>query len=189
MVDHDIFQLKKALTTKLNLEMGIAPDIVAIALDVVPHDVCLVPENRQEVTTEGGLDCASSFDRLLPIVTSLRDRGIRVSLFIDPDTAQVESTARLGAEFIELHTGAYANAANPEPELARLHEAAVLAGKLGLRVNAGHGLNYTNVGPICELPGIEELNIGHSIISRAVFSGLAEAVRTMADLVSRPLRK
>jgi pyridoxine 5-phosphate synthase len=183
--DRDIFELRERITTKLNLEMGLSEDIVQIALRVKPHDVCLVPENRQEVTTEGGLDCAGQMGRLRVVVTRLQDAGARVSLFIDPEEHQLRAAAELRAEFVELHTGAYANAlgAEREREIEKLRQGAQLALALGLRVNAGHGLNYENTAAILALPGLEELNIGHSIISRAVSVGLDQAVREMCRLV------
>jgi pyridoxine 5-phosphate synthase len=183
--DRDIFELRERITTKLNLEMGLSEDIVQIALRVKPHDVCLVPENRQEVTTEGGLDCAGQMGRLRVVVTQLQDAGARVSLFIDPEEHQLRAAAELRAEFVELHTGAYANAVGVarDRELEKLHHGAQLALALGLRVNAGHGLNYENTAAILALPGLEELNIGHSIISRAVSVGLDQAVREMCRLV------
>jgi pyridoxine 5-phosphate synthase len=183
--DRDIFELRERITTKLNLEMGLSEDIVQIALRVKPHDVCLVPENRQEVTTEGGLDCAGQMGRLRVVVTQLQDAGARVSLFIDPEEHQLRAAAALRAEFVELHTGAYANALGVarDRELEKLRHGAQLALALGLRVNAGHGLNYENTAAILALPGLEELNIGHSIISRAVSVGLDQAVREMCRLV------
>ena len=183
--DRDIFELRERITTKLNLEMGLSEDIVQIALRVKPHDVCLVPENRQEVTTEGGLDCAGQMERLRVVVTRLQDAGVRVSLFIDPEEHQLRAAAELRAEFVELHTGAYANAlgVSRDRELENLRHGAQLALDLGLRVNAGHGLNYENTAAILALPGLEELNIGHSIISRAVSVGLHQAVREMCRLV------
>lgn len=185
--DRDIFELRERITTKLNLEMGLSEDIVQIALRVKPHDVCLVPENRQEVTTEGGLDCAGQMGRLQVVVTQLQDAGARVSLFIDPEEHQLRAAAELRAEFVELHTGAYANAlgAEREREFEKLRQGAQLALDLGLRVNAGHGLNYENTAAILALPGLEELNIGHSIISRAVSVGLHQAVSEMRRLVCK----
>ena len=185
--DRDILRLRENITTKLNLEMGVTEEILRIALEVLPDDVCLVPENRREVTTEGGLDCRGNQEILRPAVARLRGRGIRVSLFIDPDGEQVESAADLGADFVELHTGAYANAAGTEldRELKRLQSAALLAVARGLRVNAGHGLNYRNTPAILGLAGLEELNIGHSIISRAVVVGLSQAVIEMCGLVEK----
>lgn len=183
--DRDIFQLRERISTKLNLEMGLSDDIVRIALRVKPHDVCLVPENRREVTTEGGLDCAGQIARLRPVVDKLKDSGARVSLFIDPEENQLRAAAGLKAEFVELHTGAYANAFGAERprELEKLRMGAKLALDLGLRVNAGHGLNYENTSPILGLPGLEELNIGHSIVSRAIAVGLEQAVREMCRLI------
>lgn len=185
--DRDILRLRDRITTKLNLEMGVTEEILRIALEVLPDDVCLVPENRREVTTEGGLDCCGNRDVLRPAVARLRGRGIRVSLFIDPDEEQVESAADLGADFVELHTGAYANAEglDVERELQRLQSAARLAVARGLRVNAGHGLNYRNTPAILGLAGLEELNIGHSIVSRAVIVGLGQAVREMCSLIEK----
>jgi len=186
IIDRDILRLRDRVTTKLNLEMGVTEEIVSIALDVLPDDVCLVPENRREVTTEGGLDCTSQNEMLRQVVARLRGRGIRVSLFIDPDEAQIEAAADLKAEFVELHTGTYANATggDRERELERLHAGAAHAVALGLRVNAGHGLNYTNTPPILKLAGLEELNIGHAIVSRAVTVGIAQAVREMCAVIA-----
>jgi pyridoxine 5-phosphate synthase len=182
--DRDIFRLKETLRTKLNLEMGNAPEIVAIALAVRPHDACLVPENRNEVTTEGGLDCLTHRNALAGTIGKLHDVGTGVSLFIDPDPDQIRAAADLKAEYIELHTGAFANAAGEarKAELQRLIEGAKLAHDLGLRVNAGHGLNYANVRELFAVPHLEELNIGHSIISRALLTGLATAVAEMKSI-------
>ena len=182
--DRDIFELKKRLQTKLNLEMGNTPEIVQIALDVQPRDVCLVPENRNEVTTEGGLDCLSHRSALAETIGKLQDNGTVVSLFIDPEPDQMRAAAELKAEYVELHTGAFANATGEvrQRELRRLIESAKLAHKLGLRVNAGHGLNYTNVRELFAVPHLEELNIGHSIISRALLTGLATAVAEMKSI-------
>lgn len=185
VVDSDIFRLKEAIGTKLNLEMGNSPEIVAIALKVLPADVCLVPESREEVTTEGGLDCITHRAALEPTLKSMRDAGIHVSLFIDPDPDQIATAASLGAPVVELHTGAYAEAlgAARDEELARLMEAARLASEAGIQVNAGHGLNYVNVKPILTLPKLVELNIGHSIVSRALFVGFEQATREMVALL------
>jgi pyridoxine 5-phosphate synthase len=185
MIDRDIFRLKESISTKLNLEMGNTPEILAIALKVLPADVCLVPESREEITTEGGLDCVTHQASLEPTVKTLRDEGIIVSLFIDPNPDQIEAAVALGAPVVELHTGAYAEAQGVQraSELARLTHAAHLASKAGLQVNVGHGLNYTNVAPILAIPKLAELNIGHSIVSRAVFVGLEQAVREMVALL------
>jgi pyridoxine 5-phosphate synthase len=158
---------------------------VAIALKVLPEDVCLVPESREEVTTEGGLDCITHRAALEPTLKAMKDAGIRVSLFIDPDPAQVQVAAALGAPVVELHTGAYAEASGAarEAELARLVEAARIASETGIQVNAGHGLNYVNVKPILSLPKLVELNIGHSIVSRALFVGIEQATREMVVLL------
>lgn len=185
VVDRDIFRLKESIGTKLNLEMGNSPEIVAIALKVLPADVCLVPESREEVTTEGGLDCIAHRTALEPTLKAMRDAGIRVSLFIDPEPGQIEMAAVLGAPVVELHTGAYAEASGTarDAELARLIEAARMASEAGIQVNAGHGLNYTNVKPILSLPKLVELNIGHAIVSRALFVGLEKATREMVALL------
>ena len=166
--------------------MAMADDIQKIALEIKPHSICLVPEKRQEITTEGGLDVAGQLDRVTEFIKPLLDTGIIVSLFIDPDENQVKASAKTGAQFIEMHTGTYSEAfgtEKEEQEFLNLKNAAKLAQSLGLKVNAGHGLNYENVKRMHEIPGLVELNIGHSIISRAVFTGLGEAVKTMHDLI------
>jgi len=184
ILDRDIFALREKITTKLNLEMGNSGEILEVALKVLPEDVCLVPENRREVTTEGGLDCAGQHATLRPTIERLREAGIVVSLFIDPEEAQIAAAAALGAQFVELHTGAYANSAAPEHELARLIRGAELAHAAGLKVNAGHGINYDNVRDVLQIPHLVELNIGHSIISRAVSTGIEAAVREMLILIN-----
>ena len=185
VVDRDIFRLKESIGIKLNLEMGNSPEIVAIALQVMPADVCLVPESREEVTTEGGLDCVTHRAALEPTLKAMRDAGIRVSLFIDPEPAQIAAAVSLGAPVVELHTGAYAETSGSarEAELGRLIAAAQLAAEAGIQVNAGHGLNYINVQPILQLPKLVELNIGHSIVSRALFVGFEQATREMVTLI------
>jgi pyridoxine 5-phosphate synthase len=187
MQDSDIYRLKEALQTKLNLEMGNAPEIVAIALQVKAHDACLVPENRNEVTTEGGLDCLTHRTALQATIGRLHDVGTVVSLFIDPDPDQIRAAADLKAEYIELHTGAFANATGEARthELRRLITGAKQAHELGLRINAGHGLNYHNVAELFAVPHMVELNIGHAIISRALFVGLATAVTEMKFLCAK----
>ena len=182
--DRDIFRLKEALATKLNLEMGNTADILSVALKVKPHDACLVPESRQEVTTEGGLDCVANRIALASTIAKLQEIGTAVSLFIDPEPVQIRAAAELKAEFIELHTGAFANATGEKraKELQRLADGARLAHELGLRVNAGHGLTYSNVREVFAAPHLEELNIGHSIISRAVFEGFPAAVAEMKKI-------
>lgn len=183
--DADVRALKRRIATRLNFEMSLDPGIVAIALRTKADAVCLVPENRAEVTTEGGLDVVREHERLLSVVPRLARAGCEVSLFVDPDVAQIEAAAEVGAEFVELHTGSYARArgARRRKELERLARAAEHAHALGLRVNAGHGLDYDNVSPIAALPHVEELNIGFAIVARAVFTGVDEAVGTMARLV------
>ena len=185
IIDADILRLKQRISTKLNLEMGNTPEIMAIALKVLPSDVCLVPESREEVTTEGGLDCVLHRATLEPTVKAFRDAEIRVSLFIDPEPSQIAAALELGAPVVELHTGAYAEASGDarESELQRLIHAATLAAEAGIQINAGHGLNYGNVGPILMLPKLVELNIGHAIVSRAVFVGMEQATREMVALL------
>lgn len=184
--DEDVRTLIKTIKTKLNLEMAMADDIQKIALEILPYSICLVPEKRQEVTTEGGLDVAGQLERVTNFIKPLLDVGIVVSLFIDPTEEQVRAAAKSGAQFIEMHTGTYSEAfgtENEEKEFLNLKNAAALAQSLGLKVNAGHGLNYENVHRMHEIEGLYELNIGHSIISRAVFTGLPEAIQKMADLI------
>ncbi len=183
--DADVYALRAAITTRMNLEMANHPDIVAVALDVKPEEVCMVPERRQELTTEGGLDVAGQRDALSPVVAALRAAGITVSLFIDPDVRQIEAAAAIGAPTIELHTGAYAEhtGAAREQELSRLTAAAQRARALGVVVNAGHGLSLDNVGPILMLPHLDTLNIGHSIVCRALFVGIEQATREMLEKV------
>ncbi len=184
--DEDVRTLINTISTKLNLEMAMADDIQKIALEIKPHSICLVPEKRQEVTTEGGLDVAGQLKKVTEFIRPLLESGIVVSLFIDPEKNQVEASAKTGAQFIEMHTGSYSEAygtSNEETEFQKLKNASELAQKLGLRVNAGHGLNYENVHRMHEIHGLYELNIGHSIISRAVFTGLPEAVRKMAEMI------
>lgn len=183
MQDRDIRKLREVIKTRLNLEMANTPEIIAFALQLKPDIVCLVPERREEVTTEGGLDVASHWLALADTRQKFNDAGIEVSLFIAPDPAQIEAAARVGSQFIELHTGAFAESFNRKHERAtatdRLVAGARRAHELGLRVNAGHGLNYRNVPALRPVPHLVELNIGHSIISRAVVVGLATAVREM----------
>ena len=184
--DRDVEILLRTVQTRVNLEMAVAPEIVALALKLKPPCVCLVPERREEVTTEGGLDVAGPFDRVRDTVQKLQDTGIIVSLFIDPDLKQLDAAARTRAKFVELHTGANAGAKSEGEEYKRLDElrqGAAHATHSGLRVNAGHGLNYRNVQAVAALPQMEELNIGHSIIARALFTGLRDAVREMKRLV------
>ena len=184
--DRDVEILLKTVQTRVNLEMAVASDVVRFALKHKPHCACLVPEKREEVTTEGGLDVAGALPRVRETAKRLAGAGIVVSLFIDPEEKQVAAAARTGAAFVEFHTGRYANAqgeAATAETLTQLEKATEQALALGLRVNAGHGLNYRNVGPVARIPKMEELNIGHSIIARALFVGLREAVREMKDLI------
>ncbi len=183
--DRDVELLRGLLQTRLNLEMAVTEEMLAIAERLRPQDCCLVPERREELTTEGGLDVLGQEARMLEACERLREAGVRVSLFIDADLAQIEAAARVGAPVIELHTGHYANARGEaqQREFERLQRAAVHAAELGLQVNAGHGLHYHNVQPIAAITVMRELNIGHAIIARAVFTGLAEAVREMKRLM------
>lgn len=188
--DRDVYSLRKIVNTKLNLEMAATGQIVEIALRVVPDEVCIVPEKRRELTTEGGLDVWGQRRRLTGVVRRLKKKGILVSLFINPEPKQVRAAKEVGADCVELHTGTYAEAKGKTKqlkELRKLKQAGKLAVKMGLRLNAGHGLNYLNVRPVARIPGIEDLNIGHSIISRSVFVGLAQAVREMKRLIKSPL--
>lgn len=184
--DRDIFLLKDLLHTRLNLEMAVTDDMLAIAAQVRPHACCLVPERREELTTEGGLDVAGSADRMRDACARLADAGIVVSLFIDPDMRQVDAAIAAGAPVIELHTGRYADAELVEQqryELARIREVAEYAHGLGLQVNAGHGLNNHNVEAICKIPVIVELNIGHALVAQALFDGLEKSVRDMKRIM------
>jgi pyridoxine 5-phosphate synthase len=183
--DRDVTLLRRLLQTRMNLEMAVTAEMIRIAGEVRPQDCCLVPESREEVTTEGGLDVRAQAARIEDACGELAAAGVRVSLFIDPETAQIEAARRVGAPVIELHTGTYANASGAARahELERVRSAAALGASLGLVVNAGHGLNYHNVEPIAAIREIVELNIGHAIIARAVFDGLPKAVREMKDLM------
>lgn len=184
--DRDVRLLRETVQTKLNLEMAVAPDVMEVALQVRPQCCCLVPERRQEVTTEGGLDVAGQLAQVRNCVVKMQSVGTVVSLFIAPEEEQIIAAAKSGAQFIELHTGSFANAKGESEqnfELDRLIIAAEKAHSLGLRVNAGHGLDYFNAHLMHHVPYLEELNIGHSIISRAVMSGLAQAVREMLDII------
>jgi len=187
ILDRDIWKLRESIKTRLNFEMANAPEIVDIALKLKPEIVCLVPERRQEVTTEGGLEVVGNREALTETRKKMNDAGIEVSLFITPDAAQVEASAEVGAQFIELHTGAYAEHFNQKRErnveLERLIAAAKQAHGLGIKVNAGHGLNYQNLPLLHTVPHMIELNIGHSIISHAITVGLPEAVRQMLRLM------
>jgi pyridoxine 5-phosphate synthase len=182
MQDRDIERLRENIMTKLNLEMGNTPEIVDVALRIIPDEVCLVPEKREEVTTEGGLDVVAQRVELEPTIKRLHLAGIRVSLFVDPTLEQIDAAGELGVEMVELHTGKLANAFSEKiekQELQNLQAAAQCASELKLQVNAGHGINYTNIALTHQIPHLTELNIGHSIISRAMFVGIEAAVREM----------
>ena len=188
--DKDIFALRKKIATRLNLEMANAPEIIVIALRLKPHIVCIVPEKRQEVTTEGGLDVVAGEKSLTVLCQKMRAAGIAVSLFIAPDAKQIAASARVGAQFIELHTGKFAeefakSKTSARPELKRLMAGAKQAHALGLRVNAGHGLNLKNLSALFAVPHLEELNIGHSLVSRAVFVGMKTAVKEMLAVMKK----
>ncbi len=185
--DRDVERLRASINTKLNLEMGNTAEIVDFALKVLPEEVCLVPENRQEITTEGGLDAAGQRRALEPTIKRLQSAGIRVSLFIEPAPDQIEAAAALRVEIVELHTGAFANAQGSlrAGELKRLRMAVEHARGFNLQVNAGHGINYTNIKEIVEIPHLAELNIGHSIVARSFFTGLESAVAEMLAMMDR----
>ncbi len=191
--ERDVEILKDVLQTRMNLEMAVTEEMLAIASRLGPADCCLVPERREELTTEGGLDVAGQLSRMQDACAQLAEAGVRVSLFIDADPAQVEAARTVGAPCIEIHTGHFADAvtaAEVEAEFEKIHAAVALGDELGLQVNAGHGLHYHNVQRIAALPAVRELNIGHAIIARAVFTGLGNAVREMKQLMlaaSQPL--
>lgn len=184
--DRDVHVLNQTIQTRMNLEMAVTDEMLAIACDIKPQYVCLVPEKREEVTTEGGLDVLGQLDKITAAVTKLTEAGIKVSLFIDAEKEQIDAAVSAGAPFIELHTGAYADAKTEEDQLSELKKIAAgasYAANAGLTVNAGHGLHYHNVQPIAAIPEIFELNIGHAIIARAAFDGLAKAVKDMYDIM------
>lgn len=186
--DRDLKLLKEIVSTRLNLEMGLSDEIIGIALEVRPHAVTFVPERRQELTTEGGLNVAKEKQKIRDVISKFTKAGIEVSLFVDPEREQLEAARFTGAKMVELHTGAYANAKTSESakeELYKLTQAAIMARNLRLLAAAGHGLNYKNSAEVARIPEIVELNIGHSIVSRAVFVGIYQAVREMKELISR----
>lgn len=183
--DKDLSLLKKRIKIPLNLEMAATEEIIKIALKTQPSQVTLVPEKREELTTEGGLDVKGNFKHLKGTIARFKKAGIPVSLFVDPEISQIKASGEVGAQLVELHTGEYANQKGEgrKKELKKLKEATEFAISLGLKVDAGHGLNYENVVPICRIPGIEKLNIGYAIIGRALFAGLEEAVKEMLKLM------
>ena len=185
ITDGDIERLSEALTIPLNLEMAATDEMLEIALRHTPHAACIVPEKREERTTEGGLDAAGGHNHLAPFVTELRNANIRVSLFIEPDPAQVEAAIHLGAPVVEFHVGRYAHLDGEErtEELRRIADAAALAAKNGIEPHAGHGLTFDNVGPIAAIPQLAELNIGHFLVGEAIFTGLESSVRQMRELM------
>jgi pyridoxine 5-phosphate synthase len=189
--DRDVELLRATVRSRLNLEMAATAEMEAVAGRIRPDMVTLVPERREEITTEGGLDVAGQAAAIEPLVRRLQQQGIGVSLFVDPREDQLEACRRIGARWVELHTGAYAEAAwaDQPAELARLREGTAIARSFGLRVNAGHGLTYQNVEPVAAIEGMEELNIGHTIVARALAVGLSEAVREMRALVQNPRRE
>ncbi len=185
--DADVFAIKQAIKTRMNLEMAMTEEMLDNALNVLPEDVCLVPEKREEVTTEGGLDVLGQQQKVAHYVETLQQNGIRVSLFIGADVAQIQAAYDVGARVIEIHTGAYADAPahGRAAELAKIRQAAAFAESLGITVNAGHGLTIQNVAPIAQIPQIVELNIGHSLIAQAVFLGLPKAIEQMKEAMFR----
>jgi pyridoxine 5-phosphate synthase len=189
--DHDVSRMRAALQTRMNLEMAATDEMIAIARQVRPQDCCLVPERREELTTEGGLDVAGQAARLKDCCAALREAGIRVSLFIDPEPVQIEAAFEAGAPVVELHTGAYAESTGERQaiEFMRLVEAAQFGSRIGLTIHAGHGLHYHNVQPVAAIPEIVELNIGHAIVARAVVDGIGPAVREMKALMSAARRE
>jgi pyridoxine 5-phosphate synthase len=183
--DEDVARVRGAITVPLNLEMAVTDEMLGIALRTRPHAVCLVPEKRQEVTTEGGLDAAGMASTLKPFVARLTDAGIRVSLFIDPEEAQVDAASAAGAPVVELHTGTYAEKNGDAAELGRLAGAAQRAEQRGIECHAGHGLTFENVAPVAALPPVAELNIGHYLVGEAIFSGLPAVIAHMKELIAR----
>ncbi len=186
MQEEDAYLVKAATDLPINFEMGNTQEMIDIALKLQPEYVCLVPETREEVTTEGGLDVAGLYDSLVPTVKTLQDAGIKISMFIDPDMYQVEASSKIGAEMVELHTGCFANAASGcarDEEIDRLKIASVRGHELGLQVNAGHGINYDNIKALYEVPYLKEFNIGHTIVARSVRVGLTQAVAEMRTLM------
>ena len=184
--DRDVVVLAKTLQTRMNLEMAVTDEMVDIAIKTQPTFVCLVPEKREELTTEGGLDVAGNYDKIAAAVSRLNAANIQVSLFIDPEQVQIDAAVKMKAAYVELHTGQYADAKNDQvqaAELARVATAATYAHHVGIKVNAGHGLNYHNVKPVAALPEIEELNIGHAIVARALVDGFSAAVSEMKRLM------
>lgn len=185
MQDDDVRRIRPALATRMNFECAVVEEMIRLVEEIKPQDVCFVPERREEVTTEGGLDVVGGLFTIAPAVARLADQGMRISLFIDPEIAQIEAALKAGAHAVELHTGRYAHSRGDElaQELARLREAANFAAAQGLRVNAGHGLNFENVKPVAAIETIAELNIGHSIVANAVFMGWEAAIKTMKQLM------
>ncbi len=184
--DRDVYALKEAMQTHMNLEMAVTEEMLVVAMGVLPSDCCLVPEKREELTTEGGLDVAGQLAKVADACTRLCDQGIRVSLFIDPDRRQLDAAVQAGAPVVELHTGTYADCDGEQQidELERVTSAASYGLEIGLIVNAGHGLHYENVTAIARIPGIDELNIGHAIIAQSVFDGVSQAVSEMKRLMN-----
>jgi pyridoxine 5-phosphate synthase len=183
--DRDVEALKQVLLVRMNLEMGATDEIIAIAHRIHPETVCLVPENRQEITTEGGLDVAAEVDRLKEVVAGMHRHGIQVSMFIDPENRQIDASVMCGADYVEFHTGAYANATGTalERELQRLEGCGAYAVATGLGLHAGHGLTVRNLAPVAHIPGLSEVNIGHDIMARALFIGLENAVDEILDVL------
>ena len=183
--DNDVYELKKIVKGNFNLEMALSDDIISIAKKVVPDQVTLVPEKREELTTEGGLDVFANKEKIEKVIREFKDLGIIVSLFVEPEPQVVMFSKELGSDYVELHTGSYCNASGDsmKNELERIYKAATIAAQVGIGLNAGHGLNYENTTPILSAEGLHELNIGHSIVARSVFTGLATAVEEMLEIV------
>ncbi|MCK5863391.1 MAG: pyridoxine 5'-phosphate synthase [Candidatus Hydrogenedentes bacterium] len=183
--DADVYALKETLLVHMNLEMAAVPEVIRVAHDIKPYIVCLVPENREEVTTEGGLDVAGQVGKLTEVVQSMHEKGIKVSMFIDPEPGQIEAAAVIGADAVEFHTGAYANAAGDDAdgELQRLWDCAEQLEKMNLYCHAGHGLTVRNLLPVARIPNLREVNIGHDIIARALFIGLDNAVKEIMGVL------
>lgn len=189
--DEDVYELKKSINLPLNLEMAATEEMLNIALDVKPNACCIVPENRNELTTEGGLNILGNIDNLGSLTKKLKDAGIRVSLFVDPDEQQLEAAAKIEADIVEIHTGSYCNAEGnaQESELKRIIEAAAITQSLGLECHAGHGLNFDTVAKVAEIPNMVELNIGHFMIGESVFIGLPECIKKMRQIMDNARNK
>lgn len=184
--ERDVAALRDVVRGKFNLEMALSEDVIGVARRILPDQVTLVPEKREELTTEGGLDVAGHLSQISDLVSEFHEKKIEVSLFVEPESSIIEASVKTGADFIEIHTGTYCNASGAaiEREINRMFDAARIARELGIGINAGHGLNYTNLGPVLKIEGLQELNIGHSIISRSIITGMGRAVEEMLEVIS-----